>query len=431
MSEISHVSRLGSYSPSFDSPPCAVSKCEATSSHVTDDSPSGFNSSPYLVSKYEAMHYYAGISPTPPKLVWRTGSSKYPWVKPKGPEACRIFKEIRGVFGHKLNAVWKAVGPLVRDVLKTHKVRWSSIDVARFITIEEGDEKIRGPVVIWVGVYPDSLLGEVAYKAANDILDLLARYKIDDVEVEYRESIYKRSVGPDLLRSVSNVNTTVDVRGPLTTALGLPISASHRPYAQGTMGLYFAEGGDSDKVLGLTCHHVLFEAERAEENKNKDYLLKAGEQLMYVQLLGDRRFDKLLYSIQERIRRHQDMIPVYKARIQGSERRLEGDDEEQNAEATKSLKTNREMLGEAIQAIKDLEKFNEKVRKDWSDPSQRNIGHIHTSPALSVLVGEEGFTEDWGAVELDGAKFRHAFKGNVIDLGAFSFISLKVVYLNV
>ena len=406
----------------------AISSGVPHASLLGNDSPSGLDASPYIVSEYEAMHYYAGISPVPPKLIWRTGGLKYPWVKPEGPEACRIVKEIRGVFGHKLNTVWKAVGPLIPDVLKTHKVHWSSIDVARFITIEEGDEKLRGPVVIWVGVYSDSLLGEID-KAANEILNLLARYDIDDVEVEYRESIYKRSVGPNLLRSVSNINTTVDVRGPLTTALGLPITTSHRPYAQGNMGLYVAEGGDSDKVLGLTCHHVLFQT---DEKENQDYLLKAGEPLMYVQLLGNGHFEKLLDSIKERIRRHRNMIPLYKTQIQGSERRMKGDDDdEQVAEATKGLRTYQRMLEETIQAIEDLEKFNEKVKKDWSDPSQRIIGHIRTSPARSVLVGEVGFSEDWGTFQLDGTKFRHAFKGNFMDLGAFSFISLKVVSSNV
>jgi hypothetical protein len=28
-----------------------------------------------------------------------------------GPEACRMVKQARGVFGHKLNTVWKVVGP--------------------------------------------------------------------------------------------------------------------------------------------------------------------------------------------------------------------------------------------------------------------------------------------------------------------------------
>jgi hypothetical protein len=257
------------------------------------------NSPPYRVSKLEAMFYYSGISPTPPKLVYRTGSSKTPWVKPTGPEAYRKLKQARGVFGHKLNVVWKDVGPLVRDLLNTQRVAWTSIDVARFITDGDGDEKIHGPVVLWVGVRPDSLQGKDAFSSGNEILDLLASFDINDVEVEYRESIYKRSDGPALLPSVSSLNTTVDVRGPLTPALGLPIAASDRPDSQGTMALYFGEGGNSDKVLGLTCHHVLF---KTDGDTNDDYVFAgAGAPRKYVQLLGTSAFDKLLASIKIRI----------------------------------------------------------------------------------------------------------------------------------
>ena len=123
------------------------------------------------------------------------------------------------MFGHNLSLVRKAVGPPVRDLLNTQRVAWTSIDVTRFMTDGDGDEKIRGPVMLWVGVCPDSLLGDDAIKSANKVLHLLASFNI--VEVEYRESVYKRSVGPALLRSVSNLNTTVDVRGPL-----LPLSDS-------------------------------------------------------------------------------------------------------------------------------------------------------------------------------------------------------------
>ncbi len=231
----------------------------------------------YVVSKAEAMFYYAGISPTPPKLVYRT------------QEAYRRLKQARGVFDHKLNVIWNDVGPKVRDLLIAQSVAWTSIDVVRFVTDGDGDEKIRGPVVIWVGVVPDSLDSDGAFDSSNGILDLLAINDVDDVEVEYRESVYTPSVSPALLHSVSNLNTTVDVRGPLTTALGLFIATSDRQDAQGTMGLYFAEGGSSDKVLGLTCHHVLF---KTDENTNDPYVFAgAGAPRKNVQLLGFRRFE--------------------------------------------------------------------------------------------------------------------------------------------
>ena len=408
----------------------AISLTETEFSQLNDyASSASSNNPPYVVSKLEAMSYYSGISPTPPKLVYRTGSSKRPWVKPTGLESYRKLKQARGVFGHKLNLVWKAVGPLVRDLLNTQKVAWTSIDVARFITDGDGDEKIRGPVVLWVGVRPDSLQGEDAFNSGNEILNLLASFDIVDVDVEYRESVYKRSVGPALLRTVSNLNTTVDVRGPLTPALGLPIAASDRPDAQGTMAVYFAEGGNSNKVLGLTCHHVLFKTDGAT---NDDYAFAGtGPHRQDVQLLGTRAFDKLLVSIKIRIGRHGIMVEIYEGQIKRLEARVGGDDDEDVAEAKKDLKKTRGMLDDANEAIEDLEKFYEKVKKEWGKPSQRTIGYIRSSPAIAFNVGPEGFTEDWGAFELDGPKFKDAFKGNFIDLGVFRFISSRSSSLTV
>ncbi|KAJ7925974.1 hypothetical protein B0H13DRAFT_2654136 [Mycena leptocephala] len=198
---------------------------------------------------------------------------------------------------------------------------------------------------------------------------------------------------PALLRSVSNLNTTVDVRGPLNPALGLPIAPSDRPDAQGTIVLYFAEGGNSDKVLSLTC---------------------VGAHRQDVQLLGTGAFDKLLDSIKTRIARHGIMVEIYERQIKRFEATVGGDEEEDVAEAKKELKQTR---GHANEAIKDLEKFYEKVKKEWGKPSQRTIGYIRSSPAIAFNVGPEGFADDWGAFELDGLKFKDAFKGNFIDLG--------------
>ena len=66
-------------------------------------------------------------------------------------------------------------------------------------------------------------------------------------------------------------NTTVDVRGPLTPALGLfPSRSLTGPMPRATMALYFAAGGgNSDKVLGLTCQHVLLET---DGSTNDDYV---------------------------------------------------------------------------------------------------------------------------------------------------------------
>jgi hypothetical protein len=96
-------------------------------------------------------------------------------------------------------------------------------------------------------------------------------FDIADVDVEYRESVYKWSVGPALLRSISNLSTTVDIRGPLTPALGLPIAASDRPGARGTLALLGKITGETendavmeypypaigDIGISAACHSIL------------------------------------------------------------------------------------------------------------------------------------------------------------------------------
>jgi hypothetical protein len=79
------------------------------------------------------------------------------------------------------------------------------------------------------------------------------------------------------------------------------------------MGLYFAEGGSSDRVLGLTCHHVLF---KTDENTNEPYVFSGtGAPRKNVQLLGLRRFERLLEDIKLRIGRHGIMVPIYDEQI--------------------------------------------------------------------------------------------------------------------
>lgn len=397
-----------------------LSRVEEYSSRVSSDSP------PHSVSKAESVFYYSGLSPTPPRLVYRTGNQRTPWFRPEGFEAYRKLKHALGVFGHKLNNVWnEQVGPLVRDALNTHKIPWTSIAVARFLTDGDGGGQILSPVVIWVGVRPNALLAADAFGPSNVILDILAAFDIHDVEVEYRESLYKRSAGPVLLRSVSDLRPTVDIRGPLTPTLGLHIAAFDEQDAQGTMALYFAEGGDSDKILGLTCRHVLFQTEKAT---NDDYCFPGGDApRKNVWLLGTRSFDNLLNSIKWHIGCHAITVDGYIGEIAMFEEKLRRDNKKEPEDLKVVLQKTQKLLAKTNNAIEELERFYEQVKKDWSEPTQRIIGHIRTSPALASNAGRKGFTEDWGVFELDGDKFRDAFRGNFIDLGVFQVISMQVI----
>ena len=159
---------------------------------LSHDTRSGATSvgSAHAVSDFEASSFYLGISDDHPLLLYRTGSEKYPFVKPKGFQAYCTFKSVRDVYGTPLNAVWSTVGPLVRDLIKTQKIRYTSIDEARFITHETDKKDIPGLIVIWIGVYPGSTTADTAHDVSENVLGLLESYEIEGVEGEWRESVF-------------------------------------------------------------------------------------------------------------------------------------------------------------------------------------------------------------------------------------------------
>ena len=108
-------------------------------------------------------------------------------------------------------------------------------------------------------VLPDTLTGKEAFHSSNDILDLLKKHGIFDVDVAYRESVARSFSGPELFAPVSDLDPLKPVIDPVTTALGLPIAGLKTLERQGTMGFYFRVG----KVrYAVTARLVLFPEDR-------------------------------------------------------------------------------------------------------------------------------------------------------------------------
>jgi len=157
------------------------------------------------------------------------------------------------------------------------------------------------------------------------------------------------------------------VRGPLTSALA--IAASDRSHAQGTMDLYFGEGGNSDKGLGLTCRHVLL---KTDTKINNDYVFAGSSaSRKFVQLLGTRAFNKLLNSIKLRIGCHGIMVEIHEGQIKRLEK---GWAVTMRSEAKKELNKTRGLVEDANEAIEDIEKF---------------IGFVRSSPAIAFNVSPD------------------------------------------
>jgi hypothetical protein len=369
-----------------------------------DDSTDTTSSSspPHSVSKPEARFYYAGL-PSSPVLVYRTSTT--PWKQPTGPEAYRELKELKPVFNHEIVNVWGVLGPKVCDCLDLEKVTWSSVDVVRFAKVGEAP----GPVVLWIGVMPQSLSIEDAHTAAIGCLQLLESCQVTDVEVEFRESVFTRSVGPKLLKSVSSRDATAGVRGPLTPALGLPIATRATSYAEGTGGLYISEGRDSEKVYVLTARHVVFPL---NTGSNELYNRKRTSQpRCEVILPGPRAFQSVLRSTMVEIGEHTIMVNYYKQQLKDLQGSYDDDDEREAIQG--DLKKEEAM-------IDALNQFHDEATKYWSEESLRIIGHVAYSPPITVGAGAERYTEDWALIELDRNSIDwDNFKGNAVDLGTF------------
>ena len=358
------------------------------------------------VAELEAMYYYAGL-PSSPKLVSRTGPIQ--WKPPTGPEAYNVMRELRPVFNHKIIPVWNVLADKVLEYLDSLKVRWSSIDGVRFAEVGEAP----GPVVLWIGVTPKSLSGEDAHTAAFGCLDILKEFDITDVDVEFRESVYTRSVGPRLLKRVFDFHPTVDVRGPLTPVLGLQIAAARTPFVEGTGGLYFSEGGDSNKVFLITARHVVFPP---NEVPNNNYA-RTNKRRHQVLLLGSKAFEKFFRSIKSSIGGHAIEIEIYERHLaELTEEGVENDDAADESQRSFI----QEKVDKAKAKMNPLDEFHDEVAKYWSDASQRLLGHVVCSPPIALGVGTERYTEDYAIIELDSSKIdKSAFKGNVIDLRTF------------
>ena len=371
-----------------------------------------------LLMDYERTSYYNGITDEGehPVLLYRTGSAKYPWIQPSGRHAYLPTKSLRGVYRTPLNDVWSTVGPQVRELVKDRRIRYS-IDPARFVTHGEDGEETLGPVVIWVGVYPGSTSADTVHEVSQNILELLEKNGVKDVEVEWHEAVSWKAAGPALLPVVGNNNPTVHVRRHLTAALGMPIATAERKMddAQGSVGFFFHEdrdmrGNPSTKVFGVSSRHVL------RKKIEGTYEFKgAGAPRQYVRVNGLRRFQRGHDEIKVSIGNHGVLADLYAGEIVKLEAKGTSEDEEDARE----LRKTRERLDEQKQAIADLEKFYDDVGPQWIDIEFRNIGHVHYSPPISTDIEGEQYTEDWGTFNLEEAKFKAQFKGNVVDLGAF------------
>jgi len=361
------------------------------------------------LSDLEAMRYYYGLWSNP-VLVARTG--KDTWQPPTGPEAYFQPKELRPVGNHIIKDIWPdTLAFQIHDILNSNSVKWTSTDVVRIGFIGT----LGAPVCIWVGVIPNTLSRMDGLTVAQQCRQLLVANGIHDVEVEIRESVVTRYVGPKLEMPAPPSDPTAELVEPLTSTLGSFISNVKTPNIVGTGGFYVS---DSESNLYLvTARHVVL---KVEEVENKTYLYKPnGQPRVNIALFGNDGFDTFVQQIQKAISDQRMIIELEESRIKYA---LEGGDSGGHkigvGQAVRMLEGAKRHVQEAKDALVALTKLEKEVVNGWRDMKDRIIGHLYFAPPIQLRAGDYKYTQDYALIKIDPSKLdAKNFTGNMIDLG--------------
>ncbi|CUA71177.1 hypothetical protein RSOLAG22IIIB_09403 [Rhizoctonia solani] len=372
---------------------------------------------PPLISDFERVHYYHGISLDPPELYYRSDLQSNPFPLPlPGARWFQLpIKTAQGVFETPLNKVWNIVAPRIIDLFDARDIKYSVLMPARFSSADKNGDSTLGPIVIWVATHPGTINLELARDASSDILQILKGYQVEGAVVEWIEGSVEKLAGTPLMYITHHTNPTHSVRRPFTAALGMPIAAKEREEEDmsGTVSFYFHEGGDSNKVFGVTNKHVL------HRDTAVDYLFRgAGTPRQLVRLCGHHRFQRALADIRRLATKNLSEAVDSTEEIV----RLQNEPRSTNPERVKNqncaLDAMRDQLEKMNKKNKRLYAFSHEVHTHWTEITRRTIGHVHWAPSISI-VGDSNhaYTRDIGTFELEAAKFREHFKGNIVDLG--------------
>ncbi|KAG2075854.1 hypothetical protein BDR04DRAFT_1210431 [Suillus decipiens] len=333
--------------------------------------------------------------------------SKDVFTVPSGPEQKLCHMELHPVYEHHIlskDDLWPTIHSQVVKLLDQQNIQHLSVDLAHFSWVKDDEENVENednkhdggdkdgsniknsvlklslygtvvttPIMIWVGVLPDTLTGEVASKSSINILNLLREHGISDLNVVYHELVAKGSSGPELFTPISDLNPLKAIFNPVTTALGLPIAGLKMLYSQGTMGFYFKLGQD---LYAITAHHVLF-----PENKgNNTYSYIAGPKKQVI-LMGSKAFHNFLISIKGHISIMNSTVDILE------------------------------------KAIEELKNFFVKMKRQWTKLKDQVIGHVICAPPISVHTAPHSYTVDVCVIKLNKKKFLQNFRGNALNLG--------------
>ncbi|KAI9430420.1 hypothetical protein H4582DRAFT_2121947 [Lactarius indigo] len=403
-------------------------------------------STPYEVPEIEANLYYSGVGPKGhgPRLIYRTSDDKF--EEPYGPEAYgRLMRVVAIPDSHEFgqNGVWDTVRDQVVELLNQRNIKVSSVDFVRFTwlnkkadqeievednnddnddnakeegvtyngippiqPVEDGERHYTNPT-IWIGVLPETLTGAVAHESSKDICAFLDSLRVQNVDIAYRESVYKTlsGHGPALFRPVEDGDPLKDIIDNVSVPLSLPI-AGCETNMQGILGPYFHVGA---KLYAITVRHNILPNE-----DNELYRYHESAPKKEVLVMGAPVFAKFLVSIQLLIGTYIDLIESLENEINTLRTRVQDGINVQESQIKLHKRENK--LAEMRTKINNLNKFFGDIKKRWSKSKDRVIGFVCWAPPIGAGVAPHRYTRDLCVIELYKEKFKHMI-GNVLSLG--------------
>jgi hypothetical protein len=133
--------------------------------------------------------------------------------------------------------------------------------------------------------------------------------------------------------------------------------------------------------------------------------------------MGVKAFDNFLKFIQGHIGLLNIKVDLLEEWVTVLTERSEGGGPNAGQATSELVETQRE-LNKTRTAIGAVKKFFVEMKRQWTKPKDRVIGHVVWAPPISVSAYPHGYTKDVCVVKLDEKKFSRNFRKNVLDLGA-------------
>ncbi|KDQ08498.1 hypothetical protein BOTBODRAFT_48213 [Botryobasidium botryosum FD-172 SS1] len=370
---------------------------------------SNFSETTDLVSPFERVHFYNGVSEDHPLLLHRSDLLQRPFVIPRERHSVIPEKTAHGVHHPVLkNEMWKeTVAPEIIALLKekSRGVRVSTMLPVRFSTPDDDGKAVFGDhIVLWISVHPNTTKETSCRDANADILAILAKHGIQDAAVHWIEGAVESLGGPPpMMRVARDTDPTHYIRRAVTAVLGVPLAAEQLADsdAQGSLGLYFHEGKDR------------------HGNKSKrdyEYSGRSGAPQQFMRNCGSRRFQQIVNETRASIATKLGDTKFFAEQLAEMAAKPKSEDEEEAAADEEDMERKQQDLEWVEEEVIRLGDFLQLLTSTWSDAHQRIIGYLDWAPKIANDLDNRRYTRDLGVIALDENKFKESFQGNLVYL---------------